>query len=114
MAFSTKAIAECIEVQKINGHLGFSVWGGLDVDGNGNPFQPGKKGIFVLDVDQNGPASNSGIRKGDQILQIDGYDMTLATNKQQQTFKFLSVRSSQSKFCVHIFTCENFLNHAQK
>jgi len=81
MSYGTKAIAECIEIHKINGHLGFSVWGGLDIDGAENPFQPGKKGIFVLEVDKNGPAATSGIRQGDQLLQIDGYDMTLATSK---------------------------------
>ena len=87
MSYGTKAIAECIEIHKLNGHLGFSVWGGLDISGTGNPFQPGKKGIFVLEIDENGPAATSGIREGDQLLQIDGYDMTLATSKQWQPFK---------------------------
>lgn len=89
MAYGTKAIAECIELHKVDGHLGFSVWGGLDIDGAGNPFEPGKKGIFVLDIDRGGPAASSGIQKGDQILQIDGYDMTLATNKQWQPFTIM-------------------------
>ena len=82
MTFSTKVIAECIEIHKISGQLGFSIWGGIDIDAQQNPIQPGKKGIFVADIHKLGPAANTGLQIGDQILQIDGYDMTLAQGRQ--------------------------------
>lgn len=42
------------------------------------------KGIYVTDVNNDGPAWRSGLRIGDKILQCNGYDFTMVTHKVRQ------------------------------
>nr|XP_008116616.1 PREDICTED: leucine-rich repeat-containing protein 7 isoform X3 [Anolis carolinensis] len=56
----------CVRIEK-NPGLGFSISGGIS--GQGNPFKPSDKGIFVTRVQPDGPASNL-LQPGDKILQI--------------------------------------------
>ncbi|XP_062834232.1 leucine-rich repeat-containing protein 7 isoform X5 [Anolis carolinensis] len=57
----------CVRIEK-NPGLGFSISGGIS--GQGNPFKPSDKGIFVTRVQPDGPASNL-LQPGDKILQTD-------------------------------------------
>lgn len=79
-------MCECIEIVKDvqNGNLilGFAIGGGIDQDASRNPFIPGDSGIFVTRLTEGGPAEKSGLRVGDKILQVNGYDLTMATQKQ--------------------------------
>ncbi|XP_075688943.1 leucine-rich repeat-containing protein 7 isoform X7 [Rhinoderma darwinii] len=58
----------CVRIEK-NPGLGFSISGGLS--GQGNPFKPSDKGIFVTRVQPDGPAYGV-LRPGDKILQVNG------------------------------------------
>ncbi|XP_062834231.1 leucine-rich repeat-containing protein 7 isoform X4 [Anolis carolinensis] len=58
----------CVRIEK-NPGLGFSISGGIS--GQGNPFKPSDKGIFVTRVQPDGPASNL-LQPGDKILQDEG------------------------------------------
>uniref|UniRef100_A0A669PZZ0 Leucine-rich repeat-containing protein 7 n=1 Tax=Phasianus colchicus TaxID=9054 RepID=A0A669PZZ0_PHACC len=53
-----------------NPGLGFSISGGIS--GQGNPFKPSDKGIFVTRVQPDGPASSL-LQPGDKILQANGH-----------------------------------------
>jgi len=79
-------VCQCIEIVKdvLNGNLilGFAIGGGIDQDASKNPFCPGDTGIFVTRVTQDGPADRQGLRVGDKILQVNGYDLTFATQNQ--------------------------------
>ncbi|KAI1236928.1 Leucine-rich repeat-containing protein 7 [Lamprotornis superbus] len=55
----------CVRIEK-NPGLGFSISGGIS--GQGNPFKPSDKGIFVTRVQPDGPASSL-LQPGDKILQ---------------------------------------------
>uniref|UniRef100_A0A8I3NQ42 Leucine rich repeat containing 7 n=2 Tax=Canis lupus familiaris TaxID=9615 RepID=A0A8I3NQ42_CANLF len=59
----------CVRIEK-NPGLGFSISGGIS--GQGNPFKPSDKGIFVTRVQPDGPASNL-LQPGDKILQANGH-----------------------------------------
>ncbi|XP_075037997.1 leucine-rich repeat-containing protein 7 isoform X7 [Mixophyes fleayi] len=59
----------CVRIEK-NPGLGFSISGGLS--GQGNPFKPSDKGIFVTRVQPDGPAYGV-LRPGDKILQANGH-----------------------------------------
>ncbi|XP_053549342.1 leucine-rich repeat-containing protein 7 [Bombina bombina] len=59
----------CVRIEK-NPGLGFSISGGIS--GQGNPFKPSDKGIFVTRVQPDGPAS-SVLRSGDKILMANGH-----------------------------------------
>ncbi|MEE6494819.1 hypothetical protein FKM82_001874 [Ascaphus truei] len=59
----------CVRLEK-NPGLGFSISGGLS--GQGNPFKPSDKGIFVTRVQPDGPAS-SVLQPGDKILKVNGH-----------------------------------------
>ncbi|KAM4642659.1 leucine-rich repeat-containing protein 7 isoform 2-T2 [Discoglossus pictus] len=59
----------CVRIEK-NPGLGFSISGGLS--GQGNPFKPSDKGIFVTRVQPDGPAS-SVLQPGDKILMANGH-----------------------------------------
>ncbi|KFO53664.1 Leucine-rich repeat-containing protein 7 [Corvus brachyrhynchos] len=67
---STDAYQEqfCVRIEK-NPGLGFSISGGIS--GQGNPFKPSDKGIFVTRVQPDGPASSL-LQPGDKILQALG------------------------------------------
>ncbi|XP_010008796.1 PREDICTED: leucine-rich repeat-containing protein 7-like, partial [Nestor notabilis] len=68
---STEAYQEqfCVRIEK-NPGLGFSISGGIS--GQGNPFKPSDKGIFVTRVQPDGPASSL-LQPGDKILQANGH-----------------------------------------
>ncbi|NWQ81353.1 LRRC7 protein, partial [Columbina picui] len=68
---STDAYQEqfCVRIEK-NPGLGFSISGGIS--GQGNPFKPSDKGIFVTRVQPDGPASSL-LQPGDKILQANGH-----------------------------------------
>uniref|UniRef100_A0A8D0HLC8 Leucine rich repeat containing 7 n=1 Tax=Sphenodon punctatus TaxID=8508 RepID=A0A8D0HLC8_SPHPU len=57
----------CVRIEK-NPGLGFSISGGIS--GQGNPFKPSDKGIFVTRVQPDGPASSL-LQPGDKILQVN-------------------------------------------
>ncbi|KAM3841535.1 leucine-rich repeat-containing protein 7 isoform 2-T2 [Vipera latastei] len=59
----------CVRIEK-NPGLGFSISGGIS--GQGNPFKPSDKGIFVTRVQPDGPASNL-LQPGDKIIQANGH-----------------------------------------
>ncbi|XP_068095342.1 leucine-rich repeat-containing protein 7 isoform X4 [Hyperolius riggenbachi] len=59
----------CVRIEK-NPGLGFSISGGLS--GQGNPFKPSDKGIFITRVQPDGPAYGI-LRPGDKILQANGH-----------------------------------------
>ena len=84
--FESEVLCECIEivkdVQDGNLILGFAIGGGIDQDASKNPFVPNDPGIFVSRVIPDGPADKAGLKMGDKILQVNGYDVTMATQKQ--------------------------------
>ena len=84
--FESEVLCECIEivkdVQDGNLILGFAIGGGIDQDASKNPFVPNDPGIFVSRVISDGPADKAGLKVGDKILQVNGYDVTMATQKQ--------------------------------
>nr|CAB3266821.1 tax1-binding protein 3 [Phallusia mammillata] len=84
--FESEVLCECIEivkdVQDGNLILGFAIGGGIDQDASRNPFVPNDSGIFVTRVCPDGPADKCGLKVGDKILQVNGYDVTMATQKQ--------------------------------
>ncbi|XP_043376779.1 leucine-rich repeat-containing protein 7 isoform X1 [Chelonia mydas] len=59
----------CVRIEK-NPGLGFSISGGIS--GQGNPFKPSDKGIFVTRVQPDGPASSL-LQPGDKILKANGH-----------------------------------------
>ncbi|XP_041446288.1 leucine-rich repeat-containing protein 7 isoform X3 [Xenopus laevis] len=59
----------CVRIEK-NPGLGFSISGGLS--GQGNPFKPSDKGIFVTRVQLDGPAAGV-LQPGDKILKANGH-----------------------------------------
>ncbi|KAM9327052.1 leucine-rich repeat-containing protein 7 [Gastrophryne carolinensis] len=78
----------CVRLEK-NPGLGFSISGGLS--GQGNPFKPSDKGIFITRVQPDGPAYGV-LRPGDKILQANGHsfvnmehEMAVALLKSFQT-----------------------------
>lgn len=84
--FESEMLCECIEIVKDvqDGSLilGFAIGGGIDQDASKNPFVPNDPGIFVSRVIPDGPADKAGLKVGDKILQVNGYDITMATQKQ--------------------------------
>lgn len=82
------AVVQRIEIQKLrqgeNLILGFSIGGGIDQDPGQNPFSEDKsdKGIYVTRITPGGPAEVAGLRIGDKIMQVNGWDMTMVTHDQ--------------------------------
>ncbi|XP_063322841.1 tax1-binding protein 3 [Pelmatolapia mariae] len=82
------AVVERIEIQKLrqgeNLILGFSIGGGIDQDPGQNPFSEDKsdKGIYVTRISPKGPADLAGLKIGDKIMQVNGWDMTMVTHDQ--------------------------------
>uniref|UniRef100_A0A8C0YHN2 Tax1-binding protein 3 n=1 Tax=Cyprinus carpio carpio TaxID=630221 RepID=A0A8C0YHN2_CYPCA len=81
-------LTQRIEIHKLwdgdNLILGFSIGGGIDQDPSQNPFSEDKadKGIYVTRVSKGGPAEVAGLRLGDKIMQVNGWDMTMVTHDQ--------------------------------
>ncbi|XP_054645607.1 tax1-binding protein 3 [Dunckerocampus dactyliophorus] len=82
------AVVQKVQIQKLrqgpNLILGFSIGGGMDQDPCQNPFSEDKcdKGIYVTRITPNGPADVAGLRMGDKIMQVNGWDMTMVTHDQ--------------------------------
>ncbi|XP_040896584.1 tax1-binding protein 3 [Toxotes jaculatrix] len=82
------AVVERIEIQKLREGehliLGFSIGGGIDQDPLQNPFSEDKtdKGVYVTRITPGGPADKAGLRKGDKIMQVNGWDVTMMTHDQ--------------------------------
>lgn len=80
------AVVQRIEIKKLRqaDHLilGFSIGGGIDQDPSQNPFSQNKldKGIYVTRVSPGGPADEAGLKEGDKIMQVNGWDMTMVTH----------------------------------
>ncbi|XP_043946641.1 tax1-binding protein 3 [Protopterus annectens] len=82
------AVVQRVEIYKLrhgeNLILGFSIGGGIDQDPSQNPYSEDKtdKGIYVTRVTEGGPADVAGLRPGDKIMQVNGWDMTMVTHDQ--------------------------------
>lgn len=82
------AVVQRIEIKKLrhgeNLILGFSIGGGIDQDPNQNPFSEDKtdKGIYVTRITPGGPADDAGLKMGDKLMQVNGWDMTMVTHDQ--------------------------------
>ncbi|XP_056270417.1 tax1-binding protein 3 [Pseudoliparis swirei] len=80
------AVVQRIQIEKLrhgeNLILGFSIGGGIDQDPGQNPFSDDKtdKGIYVTRITPRGPADVAGLRMGDKIMQVNGWDMTMVTH----------------------------------
>ncbi|CAN9500448.1 unnamed protein product [Ophioblennius macclurei] len=81
-------VTQRIEIQKLRQNdnliLGFSIGGGIDQDPAQNPFSEDKadKGIYVTRISPGGPADVAGLKMGDKIMQVNGWDMTMMTHDQ--------------------------------
>ncbi|KAL6107896.1 tax1bp3 [Pungitius sinensis] len=110
------AVVERIEIVKLrqgdNLILGFSIGGGIDQDPGQNPFTNDKtdKGIYVTRITEKGPAEVAGLREGDKIMQVNGYDMTMVTHdearkkltkKNQDVVRLLVTRRSLEEAVKH-------------
>lgn len=60
---------------------GFKIGGGIDQDFRKSPQGYTDNGIYVTEVHEGSPASRSGLRIHDKILQCNGYDFTMVTHK---------------------------------
>lgn len=69
-----------LDVHKDGTKLGFSVAGGIDQDSAMNPFIKNDQGIFVSKIAPGGPAAKAGLQVGDKVLEVNGYDLTMATH----------------------------------
>ncbi|KAJ7993136.1 hypothetical protein DPEC_G00269280 [Dallia pectoralis] len=93
------AVVQQVEICKLRDGdhliLGFSIGGGIDQDPFQNPFCEDKsdKGIYVTRVTPGGPADIAGLMTGDKIMQVNGYDMTMA--KHDQARKWLTKRNEE-------------------
>ncbi|XP_069006514.1 tax1-binding protein 3 [Embiotoca jacksoni] len=82
------AVVQRVEIKKLrqcdNLILGFSIGGGMDQDPGQNPFSEDKtdKGIYVTRISAGGPAEIAGLKMGDKIMQVNGWDMTMMTHDQ--------------------------------
>ncbi|KAL1460193.1 hypothetical protein WDU94_012128 [Cyamophila willieti] len=56
---------------------GFKIGGGIDQDYKKSPQGYTDNGIYVTEVYEESPASKSGLRMHDKILQCNGYDFTM-------------------------------------
>lgn len=83
---------------------GFKIGGGIDQDFNKSPqgytdnvkirflccvrmlTNYFLKGIYVTEVHDSSPASRSGLRVHDKILQCNGYDFTMVTHKKAVSY----------------------------
>ncbi|XP_026161233.1 tax1-binding protein 3 [Mastacembelus armatus] len=103
------AVVQRIEIQKLqqgeNLILGFSIGGGIDQDPGQNPYSEDKtdKGIYVTRITPGGPADVAGLKTGDKIMQVNGWDMTVVThdkarktltNRKEHVVRLLVTRKS--------------------
>ncbi|XP_034035627.1 tax1-binding protein 3 [Thalassophryne amazonica] len=110
------AFVQKIEIHKLwdgpNLILGFSIGGGIDQDPMQNPFSEDKmdKGIYVTRITPGGPADVAGLRVGDKIMQVNGWDMTMMTHdqarkrltkKKEEVVRLLVTRKSLEQAIKH-------------
>ncbi|KAK9758716.1 PDZ domain [Popillia japonica] len=91
MAFQHQAgtAMECLSIpitlhKEVDGdtlRCGFKIGGGIDQDYHKSPQGYTDNGIYVTEVHESSPASRSGLRVHDKILQCNGYDFTMVTHK---------------------------------
>ncbi|XP_071776600.1 tax1-binding protein 3 [Centroberyx gerrardi] len=113
------AVVQRIEIHKLRQGehliLGFSIGGGIDQDPGQNPFSEDKtdKGIYVTRVSPGGPAEVAGLRMGDKIMQVNGWDMTMVTHdqarkrltkKNEEVVRLLVTRKSLEQAVKHSMT----------
>ncbi|KAL4000383.1 hypothetical protein ACER0C_008154 [Sarotherodon galilaeus] len=114
------AVVERVEIQKLrqgeNLILGFSIGGGIDQDPGQNPFSEDKsdKGIYVTRISPKGPADLAGLKIGDKIMQVNGWDMTMVTHdqarkkltkKKEDVVRLLVTRKSLEEAVKHSKGC---------
>ncbi|GAV04426.1 hypothetical protein RvY_14702-2 [Ramazzottius varieornatus] len=61
---------------------GFRIGGGIDQDPGKSPHGYTDKGIYVTGIHEGTPASRSGLKIHDKLLQVNGHDFTLVTHKE--------------------------------
>ncbi|CAL8253697.1 unnamed protein product [Merluccius merluccius] len=110
------AVVQRIEINKLRQGehliLGFSIGGGIDQDPVQNPYSEDKtdKGIYVTRVTPKGPAEIAGLKMGDKIMQVNGWDMTVVTHdkarkrltrKNEDVVRLLVTRKSLEEAVKH-------------
>ncbi|XP_029356311.1 tax1-binding protein 3 [Echeneis naucrates] len=119
------AVVQRIEIKKLrcndNLILGFSIGGGIDQDPMQNPFSGDKtdKGVYVTRITPGGPADVAGLKMGDKIMQVNGWDMTMMTHdqarkrltkKKEDVVRLLVTRKSLQDTVNHS-KCPYYKNH---
>uniref|UniRef100_A0A3P9PAP6 Tax1-binding protein 3 n=1 Tax=Poecilia reticulata TaxID=8081 RepID=A0A3P9PAP6_POERE len=111
-------ICQRIEIQKLregeNLILGFSIGGGIDQDPGQNPFSEDKsdKGIYVTRITPGGPAEVAGLRIGDKIMQVNGWDMTMVTHDQARK-KLTKKREDVVRLLITRKSLEEAVKHSK-
>lgn len=112
------AVVERVEIQKLrqgeNLILGFSIGGGIDQDPGQNPFSEDKsdKGIYVTRISPKGPADLAGLKIGDKIMQVNGWDMTMVTHDQARK-KLTKKREDVVRLLVTRKSLEDAVKHSK-
>ncbi|XP_028259266.1 tax1-binding protein 3 [Parambassis ranga] len=112
------AVVERIEIKKLrhgdNLILGFSIGGGIDQDPGQNPFSEDKtdKGIYVTRISQGGPADEAGLKMGDKIMQVNGWDMTVVTHDEARK-KLTKKKEDVVRLLVTRKTLEEAVKHSK-
>ncbi|XP_004555001.1 tax1-binding protein 3 [Maylandia zebra] len=112
------AVVERVEIQKLrqgeNLILGFSIGGGIDQDPGQNPFSEDKsdKGIYVTRISPKGPADLAGLKMGDKIMQVNGWDMTMVTHDQARK-KLTKKREDVVRLLVTRKSLEEAVKHSK-
>ncbi|XP_032427230.1 tax1-binding protein 3 [Xiphophorus hellerii] len=112
------AVVQRIEIQKLrqgeNLILGFSIGGGIDQDPGQNPFSEDKsdKGIYVTRITPGGPAEVAGLKMGDKIMQVNGWDMTMVTHDQARK-KLTKKREDVVRLLITRKSLEEAVKHSK-
>ena len=79
MSYETNQTCQIIEIPNPKTSYGILINGGIDKP----PCYPNlPKGIYIIHVKKDSPAEKAGLKERDQILNINGYDLSYATYKQ--------------------------------
>lgn len=85
---------------------GFRIAGGIDQDHHKSPQKFTEAGVYITDVDLNGPASKAGLKAGDRVLQCNGHDFTLVTHSKAveyiKRYPILVMLITRSGDCVDV------------
>ncbi|XP_005806462.1 tax1-binding protein 3 [Xiphophorus maculatus] len=112
------AVVQRVEIQKLcqgeNLILGFSIGGGIDQDPGQNPFSEDKsdKGIYVTRITPGGPAESAGLKMGDKIMQVNGWDMTMVTHDQARK-KLTKKREDVVRLLITRKSLEEAVKHSK-